>query len=399
MLELLVPALGAKAELPSTIASVAAVSLYQDGDAIDEVEEVTPPLLIEASYTTDILSNISGGIDGGSEYIDNLDVIIDADLDSLIGLKGTSVHIHGLYNNGSSFTSLVGDRQGVSNIETGVEAVRLYEAWISQEISPTASVKFGLYDLNSEFDALDASGLFIGSAHGIGTEFAQSGANGPSIFPITSLAVRLEFEPAQNWKLRAAILDAVPGDIMRPKQTAVKLNEKDGALLVAEIETPLPNGKLLWGHWRYTAPQEMLTGSTATANKGFYLRGEASLFLEDDESQGLDGFFRMGTADERFSYFDRFLSGGLTYTGLFSGRDEDQFGVAFASAFISKGQRQISAGSDLEMAMELTYRGALTPWLTLQPSIHYIVNPGANPAVDNSLVFGLRAEFSFAFFD
>src|SRR3546814_3364842 len=49
-----------------------------------------------------------------------------------------------------------------------------------------------------------AAGLFIGSPHGIGTDFAQSGQNGPSIFPSTSLAARVQWAPAEGWAARAA---------------------------------------------------------------------------------------------------------------------------------------------------------------------------------------------------
>src|SRR3546814_3118125 len=55
------------------------------------------------------------------------------------------------YNNGRSISDLAGDVQAVSNIETGVRALRLYEAWIDQKIGDAASIKLGLYDLNSEF--------------------------------------------------------------------------------------------------------------------------------------------------------------------------------------------------------------------------------------------------------
>src|SRR3546814_14116465 len=91
------------------------------------------------------------------------------------------------YNNGRSISDLAGDVQAVSNIETGVRALRLYEAWIDQKIGDAASVRIGLYDLNSEFDALDTAGFFVSSTHGIGTDFAQSGRNGPPLFPATSL--------------------------------------------------------------------------------------------------------------------------------------------------------------------------------------------------------------------
>ncbi|WBX85119.1 carbohydrate porin [Sphingosinicella microcystinivorans] len=360
-----------------------------------EIDENQGPLLLQATYTGEVMSNASGGIRRGSRYLDNLDLVAEADLEALAGWKGASVHVYGLYNNGKSFSDLAGDAQTASNIETGVRAFRLYEAWIEQAFAG-GSLKVGLYDLNSEFDSLDASGLFIGSPHGIGTDFAQTGENGPSIFPSTSLAARLSIESAAGWVVRAAVLDGVPGDPDHPKRTAVKLGNGDGALLVAEVEAPLPHGRLLFGGWRYTARFDDHAGNSGRGNDGLYVRGETALFEEaGDPAQGLAAFARLGIADGRFNTFRRFASAGLNYTGPFRGRDEDQLGLAVAAAFTSDAYKRAVPANDAEVAFELTYRAPVASWLSLQPSAHYIINPGADPSVRSALAFGLRAEISF----
>ena len=73
-------------------------------------------------------------------------------------------------------------------------------------------IKTGLIDLNSEFDTKDTGSLFINSAHGIGTEFSQTGRNGPSIFPSTSLAVRADAALGNGLTVRVGFFDAVPND-------------------------------------------------------------------------------------------------------------------------------------------------------------------------------------------
>jgi porin len=105
----------------------------------------------------------------------------------------------------------------------------------------------GLYDLNSEFDKIEAAALFLNPSHGIGPDFSQSGRNGPSIFPITSLGLRGEYKPAEHWLIRAAVLDAVPGDPERPERTAVKLG--DGALAVLELNSLGERTRAAVGHW------------------------------------------------------------------------------------------------------------------------------------------------------
>jgi len=365
-------------------------------DRADKVEDAEPPLAIDLTYTADIWRAARGGVRSGTRYLDNLDIVAEADMERLVGWSGATVGVYGLYNNGASLGDLLGDAQTASNIETGVRAFRLYEAWIDQKIGSSASVRLGLYDLNSEFDALESSGLFMGSAHGIGTDISQSGENGPSIFPSTSLGVRVAVTPAAGWTVRAAILAGGPGDPARPQRTAIKLGNGDGALLVGEVEAPLKSGKLLLGHWRYTALANAVTEARRHRNQGFYLRGEARLMPESgDPKQGLAGFFRLGVADGRTNQFGRFASVGLTYAGLIKGRDEDQLGLAAASAFTSGDYRRTVAADDAEIVFELTYRAGLAPWLTVQPNVQYVINPAADPGLGNALALGLRLELGF----
>ena len=43
-----------------------------------------------------------------------------------------------------------------------------------------------------------------------------------------------------------------------------------------------------------------------------------------------------------------------------------------------------------ETNIELTWRARVNDWLTLQPDVQYVMNPGTNPAVRNAWVVGLR---------
>ncbi len=351
------------------------------------------PWNFEVVYTAELMGNVAGGVERGTRYLDNIDIVFDGDLDRMVGWTGAQLWLYGLYNNGNSISDLVGDAQAVSNIETGTRAIRLYEAWIDQKFGNVASLRVGLYDLNSEFDALDASGLFVSSPHGIGTDFAQSGQNGPSIFPSTSLAARVAFAPAEGWTVRAAIFDGVPGDPARPGRTAVKLGKGDGALMVGEVEAPLAGGKLLLGHWRYTAAFDRVDGAGAeTGNAGSYIRAQLPLARGEDGT--LDAFMRAGVASSRFNMFDRFLSGGLNFSGWLKGREDDAFGLAIAAAFTAEPYRAATGAAAAEVAIELTYRAQVTPWLAIQPNAHYVRRPSADPGVADAIVLGVRTEWS-----
>ena len=354
----------------------------------------------EAAYVSDVLSNVSGGVSRGVRYLDNLDLTLEADLGRAVGLADTTLFLYGLYNNGTGFSDgLVGDAQVVSNIEAPVAAFRLYEAWLEHRLFADAvSLRAGLYDVNAEFDALESAGLFLNSAHGIGTDIGQTGENGPSIFPVTALGLRAALRVGENWTARVAVLDGVPGNPDRPRRTAVSLGGGDGAFVIGELAYETDAIRLLAGHWRYTARFEDFSGAQARGNDGFYLRGETRLASEaGDGAQGLSAFARLGAATGRFNMFDRFASFGLVYTGPLPGRDEDRAGVAIAVAGTSDGFRETSPATGAEVAVELTYRFVLTDWLALQPDIQYIVNPGTDPTLSNALTLAIRAELNAPF--
>ncbi|PTQ13582.1 carbohydrate porin [Sphingomonas oleivorans] len=368
-----------------------------------EPQETERPVALQLGYAADIWSVAHGGLDRRTRYLDNLDLTISADLERLGGPSGTRLFAYMLYNNGVRFSDGgVGDAQVVSNIETGVRALRLYEAWVEHETG-SISARFGLYDLNSEFDALEASTFFLGSEHGIGTDIAQTGHNGPSIFPSTSLALRLQARLEDGFVVRGAVLDGVPGDPDHPRRTAIRLGQNDGALLVGEIDRTFGDLRLLAGYWAYTArfedqsaPQVAGAPVLRRGNRGFYLRGEARLAQRASVGR-LDGFVRFGKAASRFNRFDGFVSFGLVLSGPFPRHPEDQLGAALAVARTSSNYRALAASQDVmprrhETALELSYRHLFSKHFSVQPDIQYILNPGLRSG-SNALAVGLRLEF------
>lgn len=97
--------------------------------AIPKTPEDTPtdekPLSVELVYSADVWRAASGGLSRGTRYLDNVDVLAEADLTALIGWRGAKAFVYALYNNGNTLSTLMGDAQVASNIETGVKAFRL----------------------------------------------------------------------------------------------------------------------------------------------------------------------------------------------------------------------------------------------------------------------------------
>ena len=356
------------------------------------------PVTVSAVYTADIRSNVDGGGKRGTRYLDNLDLQVAIDADRLIGWHGARLFAYGIYNNGVSLSGLAGDVQTISNIETKVRAARLFEAWVEQDIGDSASVKGGLYNLNSEFDTTQSGGLFLISSHGIGPDFSQSGRNGPSIFPVTSLAIRGEVKLGEHWLGRLAVLDGVPGDPEHPRRTAIKMSGRDGALIVSEVNYLKGGTKAAIGFWRYTARFDALLPGDVSGrgNEGAYVFAEKRLTgTRADDPTGLAGWLRYGIADTRYNRISGYLGGGLVHTGLSHSRKDDQIGLSFAA--IGFGNRYLSAqhlaaipSEHREIVVEAVYNTILGPWLSVQPDVQYVVNPGGDPRLNNAIVIGLR---------
>ena len=366
-------------------------------------EGSTKPVSVSIVYTADIRSDVDGGIRRGTRYLDNLDLQVALDADQLIGWRGARLFAYAIYNNGTAFSSdLVGDVQSVSNVETDVRAFHLFEAWVEQDIGRNASVKVGLYNLNSEFDTTQSGGLFLLSSHGIGPDFSQSGRNGPSIFPVTSLAVRAEGKLGKNWLARVAVLDGVPGDPAHPAATAIKLSARDGVLVVGEVNYLKGGTKAAIGAWGYSARFDTipLPGTTPSGrgNKGAYIFAEHRLKgTRADDADGLAGWLRFGVADTRYNAIASYLGGGIVYAGPFKGRKDDQVGLSVASANFSRRYRrsQTLKGTPIdrrEVVIEAGYLATLAPWLRVQPDIQYVIKPGGDARRGDAMVAGFRVK-------
>lgn len=350
-------------------------------------------------------ADIEGGAQNGDTYLDNVDIILEGDLEQLFGWKNSRFSAYVLGNQGGSPSAYAGDLQTVSNIDAP-DTWKLYELWYQRSWREGAhSVRIGLYDYNSEFDVIEAGGLFLNSSHGIGPDISQSGKNGPSIFPTTSLAIRAFLSNDNGYYFQSLVMDGVPGDVDEPHGTQVHLDGEDGLMIAAEAGFTSEVGgfsKFALGTWRYTRDiEEDVSGVAIDAqdNWGVYGLVEGQLFSEGDDTQGLTAFLRYGIADKEINPLGSYLGAGVVYTGLFPSRTKDQFGVAIANAYTTGPYRtQLEIGGERsrgrESTLELTYRAGLTPWLTVQPGFQYVIDPGAVGSTDDARVFLFRFEIA-----
>lgn len=127
--------------------------------------------------------NSQGGEKLGNTYVGRTELVIDADLEKLLGWKGGSAHANGFWIQGHGLSGYyVGNLLAVSNIEA-LPTVRLFEAWFEQKLfNDTTSIRLGQLAADSEFITSDYAGLFINGTFGWpGITAADLPSGGPPI--------------------------------------------------------------------------------------------------------------------------------------------------------------------------------------------------------------------------
>ena len=397
--------------LLALLGALVALPRASHADALDPIAaEDEPVVRVDAAYLGDVWRNTTGGLRTGSAYLGNANLSVTVDGERLLGLDGMSFYLDAQSIHGQGVSSrLVGDAQSISNLEADSQ-LRLYELWMERGFGSSGgrSLRFGLYDLNSEFDALETAGLFLNSSHGVGPQLAQTGLNGPSLVPTTSLGARLHWSFSPALSARVAVMDGVPGDPDAPTRNRIRFAPKEGLLAISELAYAGARlHKLAVGAWTYTARFDEVVAETSGdepaqlhGNRGFYAIADGQLYAEaEDSSQGLNAFVRVGDANDRINRFDHYRGAGFVYTGALPSRPADQLGIAIASvgngevfrrAMISDGVTTDSR----ETTVELSYRFGVTEWLTLQTSVQHVNNPDTNPDLHDAMACALRFELA-----
>jgi porin len=151
-----------------------------------------------------------------------------------------------------------------------------------------------------------------------------------------------------------------------------------------------------------SAPSEpsKVSGDGKSVADGKGAKSFKSPVVIEKSDQGLGFFGRVAFTPADRNFVNFYFDTGLTYKGLIPTRDNDTVGIGFGYAQLSNGARSSltdegSSPIGAEMVIEFTYQAAITPWLTIQPDLQYIINPGGTSDLGDALVIGGRASIVF----
>lgn len=362
-------------------------------EALEEGAARPPAVIFAVHDSAEVWRNLQGGLAVGDTTLNKLQASATFDGDA-VGRPGLSAYVQVFKTNAESLSEgRTGDVQTASNIEArGVE--RLMELWVAQRFGEKDAagwllIRGGLIDLNRTFDSIEPAGLFINSSHGIGPDLSHSGPSGPSIFPVSSLALQVGWRPTARLVIHGGIF-ASPDPEHQTEFVDLRLSNRNGAIAIAQADYRLTDKvQAALGVWRYTAAQS----SIADPDRRLAPRPGVYGFVQG--KTGLPGapkgWVRAGFADRRVQDVSAYVGGGLVWEGLVPGRRDDSFGLAVAHARIGRPARLAGGGlPDAETTWEATYNFPLLPHVQLQPDVQHIVHPASAPGLKSATVIGLR---------
>jgi len=342
----------------------------------------------EFVLTVEGVQNVSGGVARSSRGLTNLDLIMDAEGEALGLPENGDLHLYLLGNYGGEPTEMIGDIQATSNIEAP-DTFKVYEAyWRQCHCDDKIAWLLGLHDYNALFSALDTTSHFTNSSFGISPDIAQVP---PSIFPTTSLAFIVSLFSNGGGYLHLGAYDGGPGDPDDPRGTHIILDGDEGIFYALEggFQDNQNHSKVAVGGWyRTTNFESEFSARSYSDNSGLYLIGETDL---DNHSAA---FFQLGNADKDRNQIGFYAGTGLVYSALLT--KDDLLGIGLAYARNSEEYVDLNPSSDdFEMTLEFNYKFHPNRWLTLQPGLQLIHNPGMDSGLDDAVAFSCRAYMSF----
>lgn len=373
--------------------------------------------------------NPVGGIDQSTAWSQELVFGAALDLDKLFKLPGASLVISGADAAGRNLSDDIG------NIFTASQAyvtptMMFYELYWQQSLFDGAlEFRIGRLSSGDTFAALPAFGLQVnGGINGnpltvfLNSEFTAS--------PNATWAAYARYAPATDTYVSAGIYQATERlGVTAYHGLDFSIRPEDGVLLLGEIgwtptfgQTPEPSGKdgkstaapasgspsglpgiYAAGIYYSNLPEEEFTGGgTQQHSLGLYAMAQQMLWRSRANPNISFSLWGGATGNPQPEIATMPVMGfaGAIWQGLIPGRDQDQTLFSFlvggwSSDYANAASAQGAGRPTAESVLEWSYIVQLTPNLTIQPDIQYVLRPGGTGNIGDALVLGLQFGASF----
>lgn len=401
---------------------------------------------ITVNYIGEGLRVVSGGIKRSNSYQGQIELSIDTDLEKAFGWKGGKFHVtaYNLHNKGGIIAEKSGSISDPSNI-SGLRSNRLFTLWLEQNfLDDRLSIRAGQLAADEEFFTSPTAEGLINGTFGWASLLSENMTQGGPAYPLTSPGLRLKLQPTENLTAMVGLFSDYPAGrqcLSEPQECnrhGFKFSRKGSPLWVGELQYGINQGEdshNLAGVYKIGAwySRNMFddmyyglnkSGATVSIHnpamdKPFQHKGNWGVYGVVDQtvwnsnSRSMSVFLRGGLSPKNRNLVSYYADAGLGFKGLISGRPDDTLTIGVAYTKISPEARNADRyashftntsyiARNSEIAYELNYAAQITPWLTLQPNLQYIVRPngGQNPTnadnkIKRAIIAGLRTTIVF----
>ena len=356
-------------------------------------------------YATDLQANAAGGQRRGKAYAGDFAVDVSFDMEKLAGLKGLTAGVSGDWASGTNLSDDIGNIFTVAQTFEG-RIVRLSNLYLQQSLfDGRLDVKAGRFATGADFLGSPAE-LSLGNDT-LNPILDAVQKNVPSVTapPNSTWGGRIIARPTEALSLWAGAFYSDPAlNQTTANGTEFGISRSAGYFVIGEAgyrlnsekgDTGLPGRYRAGGYYdsnQYTFLDD--PGRQQMGNYGLFLLGEQMVYREGGpgSNQGLTVFGGLIYApQQRINTLPWFASAGATYRGLVPGRDED---AAIFALYYGGFSRDLP-GQTYELVLEWAYAMAVTRWLTVQPDLQYVINPGGRSSVGNAVVVGAQLAVEF----
>ncbi len=352
-------------------------------------------LTYDLIYTAEFFRNVSGAIKNGGDYRGDLSLFLEFDTAKAGWWDNGTFFIHLQEQHGYGITDqYVGDFQVLSNIDAD-DFKQISEIWYRHMFfNELFWIKMGKMEANEDFAFVDYGGEFINSSPGFSPTI-------PLVtFPDQDWGIVFGIEPEEWFSMNVGVYQGRPDG---GRSIGSTLDNLFGPMLMIEpafhyILAGHPGHFRIGGWWNGDRFDEIDVNNpnpgVYSESYGWYLTWDQEVWKEnpdENSEQGIGVFAQFGWAPEKRWEIDRYIGGGVHWTGAIPSRDDDIIGLGVFNVNFSNGMGTVDDG---ETAIELFYKWQSMAWLSLKPELQYIINPGGAGS-DDALVIGLRCEIVF----
>lgn len=377
---------------------------------------------LTGEYVSETMGLVSGGLKHGARYAQQVRLGATFDLETLLDEAdaGTVQLTINDRRGHSASQDLVGNRLPVQEIYGGLYT-RLSELSYARSLfTDDLNVKLGWMAMGNDFGGMGILTNFVNAgfcAHPL----SMSGGSGWGNYPTAHWGMELKYRISPEWTVQTAWFNVNPEtNSASSKAFDLTSSGTTGAILPVELiynNLATYDGQYKFG-WYYDTSDTARIGqpdSKAAGRHGAYVLVDQMVWRSDSTRGRSVRLFAQATdTDTATSPFSHWYAAGAVLSRPCASREHDNVGLAYGRAVFNSRSRDVQIanlerGGDLaqaqsvsnldmgEQLVELSYTAQVTRWLTVRPSVQYVMEPGAFSGKDtqDALLAGVQVKVQF----